>query len=354
MKRRSRVHRRGSMTKRKKRLGKRRSARSLRGIGRLGRLALMAGRRLSLELPANELSVDTIQRHWAEWIAQYSRKLGWNAYFQAVRHYLRGLNSRTVWIPHHTLLLPTSKRVAIVVTAMNERSSLPGLLAQVNRLPVQDKYVVINGSNDDSMHIAKQYGATVIHYQRPLGHDVGRAVGAKATNADIVLFMDGDFVLPAEHLVPFIAEIEHGADVALNNINPWLRSFQQWDLVTMWKQFLNMVMNRRDLGANSLTAVPHALSRKAIETIGAHQLIVPPKALAAAIENGLVVTAPYSVNVLEKNKRRPQNTGQHNLVSHLISGDHLEALRYVMDRSHHRLQYSDTMRKREVAGGDQA
>ncbi|MEH7087276.1 family 2 glycosyl transferase, partial [Neobacillus drentensis] len=98
---------------------------------------------------------------------------------------------------------------------------------------------------------------------------------------------------------------------------------------------------------NSLTAVPHALSRKALEIIGYMNLMVPPKAQAIAILNGLRVEVCTSINVVERNKIRNTNVGQTNPVAQLIIGDHLEALREAMDMCGSRLSLSDTQRDRD-------
>jgi hypothetical protein len=333
--------------RRKGKAKRRRASVPLKG---LSRKAYLAGRRLSASLPTEERLI-YINRHWARWIQPKMKRISWPRYWRTVKHYVRGVNSKGPVIRRDTMLIPTSKQVAVIISVMNEEKTLPGLLLQLNRLPIEQKLAVINGSKDNSLQAAKQHKATVIHYADPLGHDVGRAVGAKAVDADILLFLDGDFIVSAESLIPFIAEIETGGDIALNNLNPWLGRFHRWDLVTMWKLFLNIVMGRSDLGSNSMTAVPHALSRKAVELIGYDQLMVPPKAQSVALEQGLVVTAPYAVNVFSKNKKRTQNIGRNNFMSQLISGDHLEALKDLMERrSDPRLNFKDTMRNREAAG----
>jgi hypothetical protein len=96
-----------------------------------------------------------------------------------------------------------------------------------------------------------------------------------------------------------------------------------------------------------LTAVPHAISRAALDRIGWSELMVPPKAQVRAIQEGLQFSAPTSVNVISKNRRRRYNQGSNSRVAKLIIGDHIEALRLAMEQKGERLGFHDTFRKRE-------
>ncbi|GFN31003.1 glycosyltransferase family 2 protein [Paenibacillus xylaniclasticus] len=240
-------------------------------------------------------------------------------------------------------------RAAAVVMAYNEEQTLPLVLEELAKLPLEETVVVLNGCTDGSFFSARSFpGVTIVHYADRIGHDVGRAIGARLCKADIVLFVDGDFRIPAEQLKPFIAAVARGTDVALNNISPYLPLFRDWDDVTKLKAFLNLSLGRPELHANSLTSVPHALSRRAIERIGTALLAVPPKAQAAAITEGLVVAAAGSVNVVAANRIRKGNVGRDNEVARLIVGDHIEALKHIMDKSGARLSKTDRNRRRDV------
>lgn len=252
--------------------------------------------------------------------------------------------------------IPLDRSVGVVVTAMNEEGTIGKVLGELNRLPLHEVIVVINGSTDGTYREARQAvgpNGLILHYPEPLGYDVGRAVGARAAQSDILLFLDGDFAVPAEQLVPFILAVGRGADVALNNLKPYGGMFAHRDDVSMMKEFLNRSLGRAELGMNSMTAVPHALSRKAVETIGYARLAVPPLAQAAAIRNGLKMTSPGSVNVYRSNRVRQQNTGERNPVARMIVGDHLEALIGPMESEGSRLGYPDGIRKRAFAAGVQ-
>lgn len=223
--------------------------------------------------------------------------------------------------------------LSVIISARNEQQTLLPLLKEVARLKPLEILVVLNGCSDNSFHQARlSREATVIHIPGSAGHDVGRAIGAKLSRGDILLFLDGDMVIPAPILASFPAAVDRGADVALNNLNPLTPHFGLSDQVTRSKMFLNLALNRPDLGVSSMTAVPHALSRRALEKIGYRELMVPPKAQALAILGGLCVVEAGTADVIRHNRLRKTNTGIGNDMERLIVGDHAEALQEVLSR----------------------
>ena len=237
-----------------------------------------------------------------------------------------------------------------VVPARDEERTLPIVLAQLRRLPLQATIVVVNGSTDGTRGVAEASGCRVIGYPAALGHDVARAAGVVGQDPDIWLFTDSDLPIEAEDLVPFLRAAARGVDVALNDITPFLRSDGPRHVVSVAKDFLNRALGRADLGTNSLTAVPHAMTRRAVAAVTAPRLAVPPLAHAAAILEGLTVEAVHSVDVIAPNRihaarvddRSPQ------AVERLILGDHVEALAYVVQRLGARAGFSDLLRQRDV------
>jgi glycosyltransferase involved in cell wall biosynthesis len=246
-----------------------------------------------------------------------------------------------------------NSRRAAVVAASNEAATLPDVLLELSKLAIDEIIVVLNGCSDNSLAAVRRAcpEAVVIHYPNPLGYDVGRAIGARFTDADVVLFVDGDFVIPAEKLAPFLSAVEQGADVALNDISPFIGKFSQWDDVSRIKLFMNHVIGHPEWRANSMTAVPHALSRRAIRVIGVNALCVPPLALAECAAAGLIIRIAGRVNVTSNNRIRTYNTGSGNRVARMIIGDHVEALCSQMNKRGERLSYQDTVRNRLAASG---
>lgn len=98
-----------------------------------------------------------------------------------------------------------------------------------------------------------------------------------------------------------------------------------------------------------MSAVPHALSKRAVETIGYETLAVPPKAQAKAIASGLSITSPASIDVISANRqRRRLNIGKRNPVANMIIGDHIEALATLMNAHGARLSFTDHIRDRAL------
>src|SRR6202022_1091065 len=84
-------------------------------------------------------------------------------------------------------------KVSVVIPVMNERRTLASVIQQVHRIHADTEViVVVNGSTDGSLKLAKRMGARVIAFDFPLGHDVGRSIGAAAAKGEIILFTDGD------------------------------------------------------------------------------------------------------------------------------------------------------------------
>ncbi|MDA8344456.1 MAG: glycosyltransferase [Thermaerobacter sp.] len=245
------------------------------------------------------------------------------------------------WYDHEVI------RAVAVLAAQNEAQTLLSVLLELRSLPLAETVVVVNGSSDATANVARAAGCRVIEYPEAIGHDVGRAIGAAAVQADAYLFIDGDIVFRAADLAPFIQSIAAGTDVALNDLSSYV---QAGDAVSQAKIFLNRVLGRPDLGSASLTAVPHALSARAVRAIGTARLGIPPVAQAAAVLEGLQVRVVHKVDVVTTNRLHPRTTQDRAplTVQDLIIGDHLEALGYVMARRGMRCGLTDGKRNRSL------
>jgi glycosyltransferase involved in cell wall biosynthesis len=237
-----------------------------------------------------------------------------------------------------------------IIPVHNERRGLAKVLEALREAPVTAAYVVSNGSTDGTPLVAQTYGAMVKTFPDLLGHDVGRAVGCLTQAAEKYLFLDGDIAMPPEDLKPFVFALDE-VDVALNDIDPLLKSHRELDGVSIVKRFLNLALDRPDLGTASLTAVPHAMRRTVPEHIGAASLAVPPLALAKAVLAGFTVKAVHAVDVIGKNRFRKELHSQKygRPLERLILGDHLEALAYLQSTHGPRAFFPDTLRRRDLA-----
>ena len=127
---------------------------------------------------------------------------------------------------------------------------------------VDEIIVVANGAAVKTIKQVKLENVIVVELEETLGHNVARAIGAMYATADICLFVDSDFVIPATNLILFLRAIEDGSDVALNDLQCLLDMFHPADPISMGKYFVNLIAKRPDLWNNSLTAVPHAMHKK--------------------------------------------------------------------------------------------
>ena len=81
---------------------------------------------------------------------------------------------------------------------------------------------------------------------------------------DILLFTDADIVIPTSLLIPYVKAVESGVDVALNRYNG-ITNTKHVHSVVLAKHALNAVLHRPDLVGTSMTTIPHALSRRALQ-----------------------------------------------------------------------------------------
>lgn len=237
--------------------------------------------------------------------------------------------------------------VSVVIPVMNERKTIARVIHQVSQVhPRTEVIVVTNGSTDGSSHIARKMGAKVLNYDAPLGHDVGRSIGAREAKGQIIVFVDGDFIISAKELVPFIRAIQNGQDIALNSYSGPTKKHYVHNVVAA-KHALNIALYRPDLIGASMTTIPHALSRKALEMIGIHHLACPPLAHAIGIHIGLKVSAPHYIHVGPRNPiKRKKKLGKDPL-EQLIVGDHLEAINWLTTVTNRRGNHTDLTRLRD-------
>lgn len=92
-----------------------------------------------------------------------------------------------------------TQRIAVIIPALNEAGNIGRLVKDTQSIRPTDIIVVDNGSTDTTAAEAKQAGARVIDEPRR-GYGFACAAGANAAaNADILVFMDGDYSsLPSE------------------------------------------------------------------------------------------------------------------------------------------------------------
>ncbi|MCM3761866.1 glycosyltransferase [Alkalihalobacillus oceani] len=237
----------------------------------------------------------------------------------------------------NTTILPRdrSKRLAVVIPAMNEADTIGEVIQQVKRLAPTTILVVVNGSSDATAQIAASQGATVITYREPLGNDIGRYIGAREASADIYLFTDGDIRIDASQLLPLVHAVEKGVDLSLNSLE-WIMNYPKSDIISAARYFLNYIQGKAELGGENALTIPHAYSAKALQTITKEALSNPLFGNALTIDHGLTVSVDNSFNVLAYNKLRPNHVKKPGEVMseayQRMHGDTIETIDYLLKK----------------------
>ncbi|WP_221469615.1 family 2 glycosyl transferase [Cohnella nanjingensis] len=266
------------------------------------------------------------------------RALDWPAWRSAGLAFARGIRDGS-GLAVALMPLALRGRAAAVVSAGSDPDALRSTLEQLSALPLEEIVVVLGEAPEALWFAARQHpNAVVTHVPQTLDPGIGRALGAKLTGEDIVLFADGSMPVPAVALASFLWRCDGGMDAALNDCASRDRLFHQRGEVPWMKEFLNMSLGRPDLKTNSLDALPFALSRTALDAVGASVLAVPPRAHAALLVKGLKVGI---------GGRTPRTA----TAEELAAGDHAEAWREAITAKGPRLHYQDKVRNRSVVGG---
>ena len=231
--------------------------------------------------------------------------------------------------------------LSVIIPVQNEEATLSKVLEELLKLEPFEIIAVINGSTDRSGDIAKEYGCRTIVYDEPLGIDVGRAVGARESKGDTLLFIDGDIAVPADELKALLNGITEGADIALNDLSWTLKRKIRPHPTAISKYTLNHMLGKGKMSVNSLVAVPHAMKKSAVHAIGWENLACPPLAHSIAVLKGLEICAPIAIDVITTNKIRKKHQEKmkdspYPWATSLIIGDHLEAVAHLIQEKGYR------------------
>lgn len=104
---------------------------------------------------------------------------------------------------------PHGARVAAVIPALDEAEALEGLLADWPPGIADEIVVVDGGSTDATIAVAEAGGARVV-VERRRGYGRACAAGAAATDADVLVFLDGDGSCDPRDLSAVIGPVSRG------------------------------------------------------------------------------------------------------------------------------------------------
>ncbi len=228
------------------------------------------------------------------------------------------------------------KQLSVIIPVQNEERTIEAVIQETRKLNPLEIIIVVNGATDHTEEIAKKCGVTVITYQEALGNDTGRAIGAYFAKGDILLFIDGDFLISKTDLLPFVHSVQSGVDLALNKLEHYYMYRFPYSIVTACKYAVNLACNRKDLGMGSTIAVPHAFSRNCINKIGFDALTSPVLSQVRTIIEGFNVKNVHSVGIDNMNRVRPEKhfskNGELPLSTQQIIGDHIEGISYLINQ----------------------
>jgi glycosyltransferase involved in cell wall biosynthesis len=111
-------------------------------------------------------------------------------------------------------------RIAVLIPALNEETTLPRVLADLPKALVEEVVVVDNGSSDRTPTVASAAGATVL-YESRRGYGWACLAGIeylKTKSPDILVFLDGDHSDHADELPALILPIvSEGYDLVIGS-----------------------------------------------------------------------------------------------------------------------------------------
>lgn len=281
-------------------------------------------------------------RAWSEryYAGNGPRYGGWKTLIDRGRRYAEGFLERCgIRVP--LVAVPLRGTAAAIVCATAPFRALNSVLQELDALPLRETIVVLYGIPASQLPKNPPHPrVAIVHAPEVSDPDVGRALGANLATSDTLLFADGAKPAEAGSLARFLWECDGRADIALNDVPLKHLSFRERGGVQRLQEFLNASLNRRDLKANSLAALPYALSRKALNAIGAATLCVPAKAHAVAVLSKLRIVTGGAADA-------PRG-GTDKSVSPVVAGDHAEAWHAALSMRGDRLSRPDLHRNRAI------
>jgi glycosyltransferase involved in cell wall biosynthesis len=156
----------------------------------------------------------------------------------------------------------SKKSVSFVVPCLNEHQTLPDVLTKIKKVCLaefkvyQTEIIVCdNGSTDNSVKIAQEHGAKVVHCAEK-GYGAALLSGIEKATGEVVVFADADNTYDFLETPLLVRELEKGFDLVVGsrlegNIHPGAMPFLHRHLGTpILNFFVNLLYAR---GANKIT-----------------------------------------------------------------------------------------------------
>jgi glycosyltransferase involved in cell wall biosynthesis len=112
------------------------------------------------------------------------------------------------------------QKISVVIPMLNEEESIGKVLSDLPREQLSKIIVVDNGSSDNSVQVAEEHGALVLH-EPEMGYGAAclRGINYLKENdpPDILVFIDGDYSDYPEELLDLVTKINEGYDFVLGS-----------------------------------------------------------------------------------------------------------------------------------------
>jgi biofilm PGA synthesis N-glycosyltransferase PgaC len=111
--------------------------------------------------------------------------------------------------------------ISVLIPAHNEARVLRECLdaVMVQTLPVDQIVVVADSCTDETAHVARSYGATVVETQQS-GKAASQDVGLPYVEGTILVCIDADTIIAPDVVEKFVAQLDAGADATCANMLP--------------------------------------------------------------------------------------------------------------------------------------
>ena len=101
-------------------------------------------------------------------------------------------------------------RIAVIIPVIDEAGAIGRVLAEIPAGLADQVLVVDGGSTDGTQEAARAAGATVLR-QRGRGYGAACLTGARAADADVLVFLDGDYSDPPAQMERLLGPLRAGA-----------------------------------------------------------------------------------------------------------------------------------------------
>lgn len=114
--------------------------------------------------------------------------------------------------PGRQPISPPRQKIAAIVPAYNEQETIAEVVKVLKDTSSIDEILVVSdGSTDRTVEIARDLGVRTIHLRENQGKGMAMAMGVEHTDAQVLLFVDGDILnLTAELLESLIGPVVSG------------------------------------------------------------------------------------------------------------------------------------------------